>query len=217
MVHAKRTDLFDFNKPFMHDLPPEPSVLAAVKKYGITGVIGVSGCPGLITKEIVQALCKNCERPIVFALSNPTIKAECSAQQAYEWSNRKALFCSGSPFPDYVHEGKTYVPSQSNNSWVFPAVGFALVATRAKHCPPKVFEVSALSLAKLVQEEDLAKSSLLPPMSKIRDYAFDIAVDVAKFLYAEGLGTAKPAPGQSLEDFLRGEQFNPAGTYSPVY
>jgi malate dehydrogenase (oxaloacetate-decarboxylating)/malate dehydrogenase (oxaloacetate-decarboxylating)(NADP+) len=162
-VTAARKDLFDFNNPFVHDVSPQPSVLEAVKNYRITGIMGVSGVPGLITKEIVRALSKNVERPIVFALSNPTIKAECSAQQAYEWSDRKALFCSGSPFPYYQFEGKTFFPSQANNSWIFPAVEFALVSVKAKKCPAKVFEVASLALAKLVKQEDLEMSSLLPP------------------------------------------------------
>ena len=218
LVHAKRTDLFDFNKPYMHDMAPIPNTLEAIKKLGITAVIGVSGCPGLITKDMVQAMCKNVERPIVFALSNPTSKAECSAQQAYEWSNDKALFCSGSPFPDYHHNGKVFVPSQANNSWIFPAVGFALVSVKAKHCPAKTFEIAAEALAKLTKPEDLEKSALLPPMSKIRDYAFDIALEVAKFLYDEKLATYELPAGVTLEQYLKTEQFNPTGSYgAPLY
>jgi malate dehydrogenase (oxaloacetate-decarboxylating)/malate dehydrogenase (oxaloacetate-decarboxylating)(NADP+) len=217
MVTAARKDLFDFNKPFMHDVPPQASVLAAVKNLGITAIIGVSVVPGLITKEIVEALSKNAERPLVFALSNPTSKAECSAEQAYVWSNQKALFCSGSPFPDYVHDGKTYIPAQANNSWIFPAVGFALVTTKAKHCPGKVFEVAALALAKLVKKDDLDKASLLPPLGKIREYAYDIALDVAKYLIAEGLATIEIPPGLTIEQILKDEAFNPSDIYPAVY
>jgi malate dehydrogenase (oxaloacetate-decarboxylating)/malate dehydrogenase (oxaloacetate-decarboxylating)(NADP+) len=217
LVHAGRKDLFDFNKPFAHDLPPQASVLEAVKNLGITAIIGVSGVPGLITKEIVEALVKNVERPVVFALSNPTSKAECSAQQAYEWSDRKALFCSGSPFPNYEYGGKTLIPAQANNSWIFPAVGFALVAVKARKCPAKVFEVSALALAKLVKQEDLDQSSLLPPLAKIRDYAYDISLAVAKFLIAEGHAALELPAGISLEDYLKSEQFTPANSYEPYY
>jgi malate dehydrogenase (oxaloacetate-decarboxylating)/malate dehydrogenase (oxaloacetate-decarboxylating)(NADP+) len=217
IVYAGRDDLFPFNKPYMHNIQPLPSVLDAVRSFKITAIIGVSGCPGLITKDIVEQMCVNIQRPVVFALSNPTAKAECSAQQAYEWSGRKALFCSGSPFPNYEFRGKTFVPAQANNSWIFPAVGFALVAMRAKHCPGKVFEVAALSLAKLVKETDLEQSSLLPPLSKIRDYSFDIALDVSKYLISEGLATVTLPPGVTLEQHLRTEQFNPSGQYEPVY
>ncbi|KAH0795971.1 adhesin AP65-1 precursor [Histomonas meleagridis] len=218
MVTADRKDLYPFNKPFQHKMHRYESVLEACQKWGATGIIGVSGCPGLITKEIVEQLCKNTERPIVFALSNPTIKAECTAEQAYKWSNEKALFCSGSPFPDYVAKsGKTLVPSQANNSWIFPAVGFALVATRARHCPSKVFEVAALSLAKLTTKEDLERSALLPPMNLIREKARDIALDVAKYLYDNELATEPIPPHMTLAEFLESQRFNPSGEYEHVY
>ena len=219
LVDADRTDLFDFNKPFMHKgIKKYASVLEAVKEWGATAVIGVSGCPGLITKEIVESLCKNTERPLVFALSNPTAKAECTAEQAYKWSNEKALFCSGSPFPDYYNkEGKRFVPSQSNNSWIFPAVGFALVTTKARHCPGKVFEVAALSLAKLTKQEDLDMSALLPPMSKIRKYERFISLDVAQWLYDQELATVPVPKGMTLAEFLDQERFDPKAEYDTVY
>lgn len=218
MVTSQRTDLFDFNKPFMHNVTPIPSVTEAVKQLGITCIIGVSGCPGLITEEIVKQMCKNTERPIVMALSNPTSKAECSAEQAYRWSDNKALFASGSPFPDFTTStGKKLVPSQSNNSWIFPAVGFALVSTGARHCPGKVFEVAAIALSQLVKPEDLDQSSLLPPLNMIRDYAFPIAVAVAKYLYENELATVPIPTGMSLEQFLKEQQFNPPSNYEPLY
>ncbi len=221
MVTSKRTDLFDFNKPYMHeiaDADKPSSVLDACKKLKITGIIGVSGCPGLITKEIVETMCQNCERPMVFALSNPTSQSECSAAQAYEWSNEKALFASGSPFPNYTTKaGKTLVPSQANNSWIFPGVGLALVSCQAKHCPAKVFQIAAEALAMEVKPEDLEKSSLLPPLSQIRHYSFPVALAVSEYLYKEGLATHVIEPGVTLEQYLRSEQFNPAGTYESVY
>ncbi|OHT00550.1 adhesin AP65-1 precursor [Tritrichomonas foetus] len=218
MVHAGRTDLFDFNKPFMHNVTPIASVPEAVRKLGITCIVGVSGCPGLITEEIVKDMCKNTERPLVLALSNPTSKAECSAEQAYKWSNEKALYASGSPFPDFTTKsGKKLVPSQANNSWIFPAVGHALVATRARHCPGKVFEVSAIALSKLVKPEDLEQSSLLPPLAKIREYALPVAVAVAQYLYDNELATVPVPQGMTLEQFIKSEQFTPSATYEPVY
>lgn len=218
MVTAARTDLYHFNKPFMHQMAPIASVPEAVRKLGITCIIGVSGCPGLITEEIVKDMCRTTERPIVMALSNPTNKAECTAEQAYKWSNNKALFASGSPFPEYTTpQGKKLVPSQANNSWIFPAVGFALVATGARHCPGKVFEVAAIALSKLVKPEDLDQSSLLPPLSKIRDYSFPISVAVAQYLYDNELATEQIPANQTLEQFLRTKQFEPPSHYEPVY
>ncbi|OHT04629.1 adhesin AP65-1 precursor [Tritrichomonas foetus] len=217
MVTADRKDLFEFNKPFMHKTASIKTVPEAVRKLGITCIVGVSGCPGLITEEIVKDMCKNTQRPLVLALSNPTSKAECSAEQAYKWSNNQALYASGSPFPDFTTpEGKTLVPSQANNSWIFPAVGFALVATRARHCPAQVFEVSALALSKLIKVEDLEQSSLLPPLAKIREYALPISVAVAQYLYDNDLATVPIPQGKTLQEFIQSEQFYP-GSYPAAY
>lgn len=218
LVRKGRTDLYDFNVPYMHDIQNIGGNNEIIRQLGITAVIGVSGVPGLINKEMVQDLCKNVERPIVFALSNPTSKAECSAQQAYEWSNSKALFASGSPFPNYTTpQGLELIPAQANNSWIFPAVGFALVTTRARHCPGKVFEIAAEALASLVQQEDLDHSNLLPPLEKIRDYAIGEAVKVAEYLYKEELATVKIPGGETIESFLKSELFWPTKEYSQSY
>ena len=217
VCNKSRKDLFFFNEPYLHDVKNFKSVNEAVRELKATTVIGVSGCPGLINEEMVKDLCKNAERPIVFALSNPTSKAECSAQQAYEWSNRKALFASGSPFPDYHHEGKRYIPAQANNSWIFPAVGFALVTTRSRHCPEKVFQVAAEALALLVSKDDLEMSNLLPPLDKIREYSFGIAIKVAEYLIKNDLATALPPKDQTLESWMKAQLFNPDGTYANQY
>ena len=216
LVHKGRTDLFDFNKPYMHDLPP-CNVLEGVKKYKATCIIGVSGCPGLITKEIVEAMCENTEHPIIMPLSNPTAKAECTPHQAYEWSKGKCYCATGSPFPEETVNGSTYITAQANNSWIFPPIGFALVTTKARHCPPKVFEVAAEALAALVSPEDHAKHNLLPPLDKIRDYSFGIAVKVAEYLIKEELATVVPPKGQSLEEWLRPQLFDPQAEYEQVY
>jgi len=217
MVRKGRKDLFFFNEPYLHDIEEFKSVNEAVRKFKATAVIGVSGCPGLINEEMVKDLCKNAERPIVFALSNPTSKAECSAQQAYEWSDRKALFASGSPFPDYNYQGHRFIPAQANNSWIFPAVGFALVTTRARHCPEKVFQVAAEALASLVKEEDLEMSNLLPPLDKIREYSFGIAIKVAQYLIKEELATVLPPKNVSLESWMKEQLFLPDGKYAQQY
>nr|AGM32511.1 malate dehydrogenase [Coptotermes formosanus] len=217
LVRKGRTDLFDFNVPYMHDIEDIKGNNEIVRKLGITGVIGVSGVPGLINEEMVKDLLKNVERPVVFALSNPTSKAECTAEQAYKWSGEKAIFASGSPFPDYNKDGKPYIPAQANNSWIFPAVGFALVTTRARHCPGKVFEVAAESLASLVKQEDLDHSNLLPPLNKTRDYSIDVAIAVAKYLYAEQLATVKIPEGKTLETFMKENLFWPPKEYTEHY
>nr|AAA87407.1 AP65-2 adhesin [Trichomonas vaginalis]AAA92714.1 hydrogenosomal malic enzyme subunit A proprotein [Trichomonas vaginalis]prf//2210351A malate dehydrogenase:SUBUNIT=A [Trichomonas vaginalis] len=217
MVHAGRKDLYDFNKPYMHNMEVYGSVLEGVKKFKATSVIGVSGVPGLITKEIVQAACANCERPVIMPLSNPTVKAEAKPHDVYQWSNGKALCATGSPFPVETVNGKKTITAQANNSWIFPAVGYALVTTRARHCPGKVFEVAAESLASLVKKEDHDMGNLLPPLNKIRDYSFGIALDVAKYLIKNELATAVPPKGTELKDWLKAQLFDPQAEYEQLY
>jgi len=210
LVHAGRTGLIEGNKPFMHKIDPIPTVLEGVKRHKATTIIGVSGCPNLITKEIVEEMCKNCEHPLIFPLSNPTSKAECTAEQAYKWSNEKCIFASGSPFPDYKRKnGKYFIPSQSNNSWIFPAVGFALVTTRARRCPPEVFQVAAEALATLVSQEDYDMGAVLPHMNRIRELSLPISVAVAQYLYKNELATVKIPEGKTLQQFMKEAQFNP--------
>ena len=217
MVHAGRKDLFEFNKPYMHNIEPMSTVLEAVKKLKATTIIGVSGCPGLITEEIVKQLCKNTDHPCIFPLSNPTSKAECTPHQAYTWSKGQCLCATGSPFPEETINGKKFITAQSNNSWIFPAVGFALVTTKARHCPGKVFEVAAEALASLVKQEDLEQHNLLPPLDKIRDYSLGIALKVAQYLIKEELATALPPKGVSLESWMKEQLFNPTADYEQVY
>jgi malate dehydrogenase (oxaloacetate-decarboxylating)/malate dehydrogenase (oxaloacetate-decarboxylating)(NADP+) len=218
LVHKDRKDLFDFNKPFMHEnVPGVKTPLDGVKKFKATAIIGVSGCPGLITKDIVEAMCENTEHPCIFPLSNPTSKAECTPHQAYTWSKGKCLCATGSPFPEEMVNGKKYITAQSNNSWIFPAVGFALVTTKARHCPGKVFEVAAEALASLVKKEDHDQHNLLPPLDKIRDYSFGIALKVAEYLIKEELATELPPKGVSLEAWMKPQLFNPTADYDKVY
>jgi len=217
LVRAGRTDLIEGNKPFMHKMEPIASVFEGVKKHKATTIVGVSGCPRLITKEIVQEMCKHCEHPLIFPLSNPTTKAECTAEQAYQWSDEKCIFASGSPFPDYKRKnGQFFVPSQSNNSWIFPAVGFALVTTRARHCPGEVFAVAAEALATLVSQSDYDMGAVLPHMNRIRELSLPISIEVAKYLYKKELATVKIPQGKTLQQWFKEEQFNPA-TYDETY
>ena len=116
LVHEDRQDLFEFNKPYMHEnVPGVKTPLDDVKTFKAATIICVSGCPGLITKDIVEAMFENTDFPCVFPLSNPTSKAECTPHQAYTWSKGKALCATGSQFPEEMVNGKKYIKAQSNN------------------------------------------------------------------------------------------------------
>ena len=127
------------------------------------------------------------ERPALFALSNPTSRAECTAEQAYKWSKGKAIFTSGSPFDVVQYEEKELRPGQGNNAYIFPGVGLGAMACEATHITDEMFLTSARSLADQVSEEDLASATLFPPLRTIRDVSLQIAVDVAEKAYEQDI------------------------------
>jgi malate dehydrogenase (oxaloacetate-decarboxylating)(NADP+) len=133
-------------------------------------------------------------RPVIFALSNPTSKAECTAEQAYAWSGGRAIFTSGSPFAPVVHEGKTFRPAQGNNAYVFPGIGLGAVACRARTLPDDLFLTAARALAGLVRESDLEHGALYPPLAEIRKISLAIAVSVANQAYSLGVARRKRPP-----------------------
>ena len=126
------------------------------------------------------------ERPIVFALSNPTSKAECSAEEAYRHTNGKALFACGSPYDPVTIGGKTFVPRQGNNSYIFPGVGLGAIASGARRITDEMFMAAAETLAKLVSDADLAQGSLYPALPRIREVSAQIAAAVARVALRPG-------------------------------
>ena len=147
------------------------------------------------------------ERPIVFALSNPTSKSECSAEEAYTWSKGKAVFASGSPFPTCVYEGKTFVPGQGNNVYIFPGVGLGAIACEATRITDRMFLSAARTLAANVEESDLAIGRIFPALSRIRDISLAIGVAVAEVAFAEGLARI-PRPAD-LRAIVKSKMWQP--------
>ena len=142
-------------------------------------LIGATGAPGTFTREVVERMSRINPRPLIFALSNPTSKAECTAEQAYPWSGGKALFASGSPFAPVTLEGRTHRPGQGNNAYVFPGIGLGAVACRARTLPDELFLVAARTLAGCVRPSDLEQGALYPPLPEIRKISLAIATAVA--------------------------------------
>ncbi|MCA8943367.1 MAG: NAD-dependent malic enzyme [Planctomycetes bacterium] len=198
LVVASRTDLAPHKLPFAHDHEFVPDLANAVDVLRPTALVGVSGQPQTFTRPIVEVMAANNERPIVFALSNPTSKAECTARQAYEWSDGRAVFASGSPFDPVELAGRTLVPGQGNNCYIFPGVGLGIVASGAKRVPDEIFRIAAGTLAGMTSAEDLATGCLYPPLANIRAVSLRIATAVAEFVHSEGL-TDDPRPDDLLE------------------
>jgi len=176
------------SKPFdPRDLATEhPEVVAAIKTFKPTAIIGVSTKGGLFSPEVVEALSQLNERPIIFALSNPTRKAECTAEQAYTWSKGKALYAAGVQFPDVQFEGQTFHPGQANNFYVYPAIGLATYVARPKRLTDQCFIVAAQATADQVDPDSRAKGRLYPVQSNILETEISTATRVAEYLFDQG-------------------------------
>ena len=192
LIVKQRTDLMSHNLPYAHDAKAIGFVEAidAIRPHIL---IGATGAPGTFTRTVVERMSAINDRPAIFALSNPTSKAECTAEQAYSWSSGRAIFSSGSPFPPQTYGGRTLRPGQGNNAYVFPGIGLGAVACRARTLPDEIFLVAANTLASLVKPEHLDEGTLYPPLKDIRKISLAIAVSVAKKAHDMGLArTAWP-------------------------
>jgi malate dehydrogenase (oxaloacetate-decarboxylating)(NADP+) len=207
LVVKSRGDLAAHKLPYAQDHAAIADFPGAVRALKPTAIIGVAAVGQTFTREVLGEMARNNARPIVFALSNPTSKAECSAEQAYQWTGGRALFASGSPFDPVKYEGRTFVPRQGNNSYIFPGVGLGVIASRARRVTDEMFMAAARTLAGLVDEADLAQGSLYPALSRIREVSAAIAVAVAESAYATGLA-GKPRPAHVAAD-VRSQMYDP--------
>ncbi|OGR95016.1 MAG: NAD-dependent malic enzyme [Elusimicrobia bacterium RBG_16_66_12] len=207
LVESTRKDLQDHKKPYAHKHAPVASLAEAVKVLKPTALIGVSGMAKQFTQEIIEDMSKFNKQPVIFALSNPTSKAECSAEEAYTWSDGRALFASGSPFPPFEYKGKTYVSGQGNNAYIFPGVGLGVVACASKRVTDEMFYEAARTLGKLVTQGDLDTGCLFPPLTKIREVSAHIAAAVMEVAYKRDLAAA-PKP-KDLLAHAKSRQYQP--------
>jgi len=207
LVVAGRADLVEHKRRFAHDHPMVGSLLEVVEKLKPGALIGVSGSPGAFDQPVVQAMARINKRPIIFALSNPTSKAECTAEQAYTWTEGRAIFASGSPFAPVTLDGRTHVPGQGNNSYIFPGVGLGVVASEARRVTDEMFLVAARTLASLVTPADLDCGRVYPDLKRIRAVSAAIAEAVADIAYTRGL-TRQPRP-HDLTEHIRAQMYQP--------
>jgi malate dehydrogenase (oxaloacetate-decarboxylating)(NADP+) len=207
LVESSRADLQAHKRPYAHVHTPLQDLLDIVKAVKPTALVGVSGQAKQFTRENVDAMTRLNERPIIFALSNPTAHSECTAQQAITWSQGRAIFASGSPFPPATYAGKEHVTGQGNNSYIFPGVGLGIVVSGARRVTDEMFFESARTLARLVSEEDLSKGCIYPPLAKIREVSAHIAAAVAEIAYERDLAT-EPRP-KDLMQHVRSQQYQP--------
>jgi len=187
LVVKDREGLNKHKLPYAHEHAPVGDFLSAIKTLKPTAIIGVAAVGGTFTLEVLRTMAEINEQPIVFALSNPTSKAECSAEEAYRRTDGRALFACGSPYDQVTLNGKTFVPRQGNNSYIFPGVGLGAIACGATLVTDEMFMAAARTLAGLVTDDDLKQGSLYPALPRIREVSVQIAAAVARVAYRRSL------------------------------
>jgi len=208
LVTSRRKDKLQTHKvPYARDEEPIEGLLKAVQKIQPSVIIGASGQGRTFTREVIEALSQINERPVIFALSNPTSKSECNAEQAYAWSGGKAIFASGSPFDPVRLDGKFFIPGQGNNMFIFPGIGLGAVLSGASKVTDVMFFTAAKTLAHMVTEEELAAGTVYPDLGKIRQISLAIATAVCRLAYREGLAQF-PEP-EDIRTYVRDSMYHP--------
>jgi malate dehydrogenase (oxaloacetate-decarboxylating)(NADP+) len=209
LLESSRTDLVDFQRPYAH--PHASMKLAefakAIEEFKPTTLIGVSTMGGAFSRDVVEAMARVNARPIILALSNPTEHAECTAEQAYRWSNGKAIYAAGVQFPPVVYAGQTFLPGQANNFYIFPAIGMAIYATNAKRVTDEMFIEAAQAVADQVLPEQLRQGLLYPLQSNILETEIKTAARVAKLVFDANL--ARVDRPVDYEAFIRSHVYQP--------
>jgi malate dehydrogenase (oxaloacetate-decarboxylating)(NADP+) len=187
LLEPSRTDLSKEQKPYAHPGNSNSSLLEVIESFKPTILIGVSTHGGAFNQQVIEAMSRNNERPIIFALSNPTHKAECTAEQAYTWSGGQALFAAGVQFEDVHLNGRVFHPGQANNFYIYPAIGLATFVTRTKRLTDGCFIAAAKAVADQVGPNERAKGRLFPGQENILESEITTATRVAEYIFDQGL------------------------------
>jgi malate dehydrogenase (oxaloacetate-decarboxylating)(NADP+) len=187
LLETSRKDLADFQMPYAHSHPPVKDFVQAIEAIKPSAIIGVSTVAKAFNQRVIEAMSRVNERPIIFPYSNPTSHSECTAEEAYRWSEGRAIFASGSPFPPVRFADRTFVPGQGNNVYIFPAIGLAVYATRAKRVTDEMFIAAARAVAEQVTQAELDIGLIYPPQSAIMKTELHAAQRVAEVIFARGL------------------------------
>ena len=209
LLEASRTDLEAFQQPYAHPHPPmkPQDFVKAIEEFRPTTIIGVSTQGGAFTREVVETMSRINARPIILAMSNPTERAECTAEQAYHWSGGRALYAAGVQFPPVHCQGCTFLPGQANNCYIFPAVGLAIFATQARRVTDEMFIEAAAAVADQVTPEQLQQGLLYPLQSNILETEIKTATRVAQLVFDTDLARVPRPP--DYEAFIRAHVYRP--------
>jgi len=207
LLETTRKDLVDFQMPYAHQHAPTRDFVAAIESIKPTTIIGVSTIGGAFTQKVVESMSRINERPVILALSNPTEHAECTPEQAYNWSKGKAIYAAGVQFAPVHYNGQTFLPGQANNFYIFPAVGMAIFATQAKRVTDEMFIEAGQAVADQVPSELLKQGLLYPLQSNILEAEIQTAARVAKLVFDSGL--ARVDRPTDMMAFIRQHVYKP--------
>lgn len=200
LVVSGRAGLAEHKRPFAQDCEAM-DFCTALDTLKPQVLIGATGMPNTFTHDVINRMAGFNACPVIFALSNPTSRAECTAEQAYHWSGGRVLFASGSPFDSVNYGDRLFHPAQGNNVYIFPGVGLGAQACRATSISDGMFLAAARTLANMVCAEDLQAGALYPPLKNIREVSLAIADAVAEEAWNTGLaGCERPIdPWEKIE------------------
>lgn len=207
LIVKERENLAPHKLAYAHAHEPVSDLLSAIEALKPTALIGVSGQGGAFNQEVLEKMTAINDRPIIFALSNPTDNSECTAREAYNHSRARCVFASGSPFAPVSFHGRTYVPGQGNNVYIFPGIGLGVTACRIRHITDRMFLTAAQTLAEQVSDAQLNKGCIYPPLTDIREVSLNIAVQVATLAYERDLAE-EPRP-RDLRGHIQAQMYDP--------
>lgn len=207
LLVQSRNDLAEHQKAFAHEYPPSADFAKTILDIKPTAIIGVSTVGGAFSQQVIENMSAVNDRPVIFPYSNPLSHSECTAEQAYTWSQGKAIFASGSPFAPVTYNGKIYTPGQGNNVFIFPAMGLAVLATEAKRVTNEMFVIAAEAVAEQVTEEDFGNGLIYPHVANILNVSFNVAVKIADKIFNSGLsGVERP---KDISAFIKSKMYEP--------
>lgn len=207
LITKNRRGLEFYKVPFARDFEDCSNFEEAIKLIRPTAIIGLSTIHGAFNKNVIELMGKLNERPVIMPCSNPTSHSECTAEEAYGFTNGRAVFASGSPFKPVTINDKTFYPTQGNNVYIFPALGLAVYATKAKIITDGMFIKALYSLSEQVTKEDLEKGLVYPPMQNIHKVSLKVAIDVAEYIFDNGFASiSKP---ENVESFVMDKVYKP--------
>jgi malate dehydrogenase (oxaloacetate-decarboxylating)(NADP+) len=207
LLEPSRTDLSPDQRLYAHPHSPSRSLEEGIRSLKPTVLIGVSTVGKTFTKEVVTAMTELNARPIIFALSNPTEHAECTAEEAYSWSGGKAIYAAGVQFDPVKLGDKTFLPGQANNFYIFPAVGLAVYATEARRVPDELFIEAAKAIADQVGEKERKQGMLFPAQKDILKIEVQTAIRVAAKIF--DLWLARVKRPNKIATCIRGLLYKP--------